>query len=211
MARPLTEEQHRLLADRIKAAEARTSGEIYCVVARRSDGYFFPAAFMLLTGIVLVGVAVAVWLDGRWFAVSHSLFALAELSAAAAALLVLWLAPGLRIRLTPPALRYRRAHDNAVKQFIAHNVHRTGQRTGVLVFVSLAERYAEIVADSGINELVGQDEWAGIVADLVASARADRLHEGLAEAIDRAGALLASHFPGGRDNPNELDDHVVEM
>lgn len=211
MARPLTGEQHAALASRIKAAEASTSGEIYCVVARRSDSYFFPAAFMVLSGIVLVGLAVAVWLDGRWFDVSHLIFAFAEAAAAAAALLVLWLAPGLRIHLTPRSLRYRRAHDNAMKQFIAHNVHVTEQRTGVLVFVSLAERYAEVVADSGINARVDQQEWSGLIADLVASAKADRLHEGLEQAIGRAGALLVRHFPGGRENPNELDDHVVEM
>jgi putative membrane protein len=211
MTRPLTPEQHAELAERIREAESRTSGEIYCVVARQSDDYFFPAAFMVLAGIVLVGVVMAFWLDGRWFAVSHTVFALAELLAGAAALLVLRVMPGWRVHLTPRGLRYRRAHDNAVKQFIAHNVHLTEKRTGVLVFVSLAERYAEVVADSGINARVSQDEWTSIVAGLVDKAKTDRLHEGLAEAIDRAAALLAAHFPGGRQNPNELDDHVVEM
>lgn len=211
MARPLTPDQHAELSARIRAAEGRTSGEIYCVVARRSDSYFFPAVAMVLAGIVLAGIVAAIWLDGRWHAVSHTAFALTELLAAAAAFCVLWFKPGWCLHLTLPEHRYRRAHDNAVKQFMAHNVHVTRERTGVLIFVSLAERYAEIVADAGINAKVGQAEWNDIVAGLIDRAREDRLAEGLGEAIDRAGILLSAHFPGGRDNPNELEDHVVEL
>lgn len=212
MARPLTSQEHAGLAARIRAAEARTSGEIYCVVARASDSYVFPAATMLLVGTLLFSAAVAVWLDRSWFGVSHLAFALVELAAAAALLaLTAVLPPRFRIRLVPGHLRHRRAHDNAVRQFLAHNVHVTEKRTGVLIFVSLAERHAEIVADSGINARVSQDEWNGIVADLVASAGRDRLFDGLGAAIDRAGALLQTHFPGGTGNPNELEDHVVEL
>lgn len=211
MSRSLTPHDHRALSERIKAAEAITRGEIYCVVARSSDGYVFPAAFMLAVGVMLASLAVAVWLDRSWFAVSHLAFALCEAAALAAALLVLRLVPGLAIRLTPRGLRYRRAHDNAMRQFLAHNVHLTEKRTGILIFVSLAERYATVVADAGISDKVAQEEWDAIVGRIVAAAKAGRLSEGLADAIDRSGLLLAAHFPGGVSNPNELDDHVVEI
>lgn len=202
---------HDLLAARIRAAEARTTGEIYCVVARSSDSYFHPAALAVTVAIVLLGIPLAWWLDRGWLPVSHAVFALAELAALASALAALWLAPALRILLVPRRLRYRRAHDNALKQFLAHNIHLTSERTGVFIFVSLAERYGEIVADAGIDAAVAQDEWNGIVAALVDDAGAGRLVEGLSRAIDGAGELLARHFPGGTGNPNELEDHVVEI
>lgn len=211
MGRSLTPQDHQALSERIRAAETRTRGEIYCIVARSSDGYVFPAAFMLAAGTVLAGVAVAFWLDRSWFAVSHLAFALCQAAALLAALATLRLAPGLAIRLAPRGLRYRRAHDNAMRQFLARNVHLTEKRTGILIFVSLAERYATVVADAGINEKVAQEEWNAIVARIVAAARAGRLTEGLADAIDKSGQLLALHFPGGVANPNELDDHVVEI
>lgn len=211
MTRPLTQEQHQSLADRIRAAEARTRGEIYCVVARASDSYAYPAALMLALGTILVSVPVAIWLDRSWLGLSHLTLVLLQLAALAVACLVLWAMPRLRILLVPRRLRYLRAHDNALKQFLAHNVHVTEQRTGVLIFVSLSERYAEVVADSGIHDKVPQEEWNAIVERLVAAASADRLAEGLADAVDRAGALLSGHFPGGVSNPNELDDHVVEI
>ena len=211
MDRTLTPQEHEALRDRIKAAEATTRGEIYCVVARASDGYFFPAAFMLAAGVVLAGIAVGLWLDRSWFVVGHLGFALCQAAALVAALAVLRLVPGLAIRLTPRGLRYRRAHDNAVRQFLAHNVHLTEKRTGALIFVSLAERYATVVADAAIHDKVAQAEWDAIVARIVAAAKAGRLTEGLADAIDKAGRLMAQHFPGGISNPNELDDHVVEI
>ena len=211
MAQTLTRQEHEALCGRIAAAEARTTGEIYCVVARVSDSYVFPAAFMLALGIVLISLPVAFLLDRSWLALSHFAFAAAQLAALASALLTMRAAPRLRIMLVPRRLRYSRAHLNAARQFLAHNIHLTENRTGVLIFVSLAERYAEIVADAGINATVGQEEWNGIVARLTAAAAAGRLAEGLGDAIDRTGALLEGTFPGGVRNPNELADHVVEI
>lgn len=211
MTKPLTPEQHESLAARIRQAEAQTRGEIYCVVARASDSYAYPAAFMLALGVMLVSLPVAIWLDRSWLGLPHLTLVLSQLAAIGIACLLLWAVPRLRILLVPRRLRYLRAHDNALKQFLAHNVHVTEQRTGILIFVSLTERYAEVVADSGINAKVPQEEWNGIVERLVAAAAADRLAEGLADAVDHAGAMLSGHFPGGTNNPNELDDHVVEI
>lgn len=207
----LSPEDHLLLAARIRQAEKTTRGEIYCVVARQSDPYTFPAAFMLALGVFVASLAVAFWLDKSWLLISHFRFALLQVAALAAALLVLRLFPGLAVWLTPRRLRYRRAHDNAMRQFLAHNVHRTELRTGIVIFVSLAERYATVIADSGIEARVAQSDWNDIVARIVAAAAADQLTKGLAAAIDRAGALLEQHFPGGTCNPNELEDHVVEI
>lgn len=207
----LTSAQHQALSHRIREMEASTTGEIYCVVARRSDSYFLPAAFMLAVGLLAVSLPLAWWLDRSWLAMPHLGLVAAQATALAAALLLLRAFPGLRLLLVPRRLRYRRAHDNALRQFLAHNIHMTERRTGVLIFVSLAERYAQIVADAGINAAVGQHEWDGIVARITAAATAGRLAEGLGDAIGHAGALLATHFPGGVRNPNELDDHIVEI
>ena len=108
-------------------------------------------------------------------------------------------------------LRDIRAHDNALKQFLARNVHRTSARTGVLIFVSIAERYAEVVADAGINSKVGQHVWDGVVRELTKHAGDDRLADGFVNAIGAVGAVLAEHFPVTEGDTNELDDHLVEI
>ncbi|MDI6028887.1 TPM domain-containing protein [Corticibacterium sp. UT-5YL-CI-8] len=211
MTRSLTADEHDSIANAIRAAEAHTSGEIYCVVARSSDSYFFPAAFIVGAGMVAASLLAALGLEYFWFAIRLPVFVAAQLCATGAALLGLWLLPSLRIHFVPHGLRYRRAHANAQGQFLARNVHVTAARTGVLIFVSLAEHYAAVVADSGIDAKVGQKEWDGIVGELTKQAAADRLAQGFVGAISAVGALLAVHFPVEERDINELDDHLVEL
>ena len=81
----------------------------------------------------------------------------------------------------------------------------------MLLFVSLAERYAEIVADAGINQRVDQAAWNDVVAMLTDHARRGDLADGFVAAVESVGSLLQQHFPVGDEDLNELDDHVVEL
>ncbi|RUW21258.1 MULTISPECIES: TPM domain-containing protein [unclassified Mesorhizobium] len=209
--RPISLEDHDRIAGAIRAAEARTDGEIYCVVAQTSDRYFFPAAFAAALATLIVSLAVAYGLEAWWLTIRLPHFVLAQLLALGCMLALLWALPGWRIHLVPRRLRYQAAHANAMKQFLARNVHRTSARTGVLIFVSIAERYAEIVADSGIDAKVGQHVWDGVVRDLTRHAGDDRLADGFVKAIESVGAVLAEHFPVTAGDANELDDHLVEI
>jgi putative membrane protein len=209
--RTITPEEHARVAAAIQAAEARTDGEIYCVVAHASDGYFFPAAFTATVAMLVASLAVAFGLEYLWLSVRLPHFVLAQAFAAASVYVLLWLVPSLRIHLVPRRLRYEAAHANAAKQFLARNVHLTSARTGVLIFVSLAERYAEVLADSGIDAKVGQHVWDGVVRDLTSHAASDRLADGFVHAVEAVGAVLAEHFPVSPGDVNELDDHLVEI
>jgi putative membrane protein len=207
----MTEQDHARIAEAIRNAEESTSGEIYCVVARRSDGYFFSAAMVFTVSILVISLAVAFLVEAWWLTMRLPVFVSAQLLALAAALALVNILPGLRIRLAPRRWQYIRSHENALKQFLARNVHLTAERTGVLIFVSIAERYAEIVADAGIDTKVPQDMWDSIVAGLIDDARHDRLADGFVTAVAAVGALLAEHFPVRPDDVNELDDHLVEI
>ncbi len=207
----MTRHDHARIAEAIRSAEERTAGEIYCVVARSSDSYLFPAAFFVTAAMLLISLVVAWALHHWWFDPRPTTFVLAELAAIACGLAVLWFFPGIRIWFVPRRLQYRHAHANAIKQFLARNVHITEARTGVLLFVSLAERYAEVVADAGIDQRVDQSAWDGVVRTLVEHASAGRLADGFVSAVGTVGALLEQHFPIGEFDLNELDDHVVEI
>ncbi len=202
---------HARIAEAIRQAEAETSGEIYAVLARSSDDYFYQAGFVATCGILLAAVIAAFLAHWYWFDISLPMFGLAVLAAFVSAMLVLWLLPAVRMALVPRHIRHRRAHLNALQQFLARNVHVTERRTGVLLFVSLAEHYAELVADAGIHEKVQQEDWDAIVATLVHHASRAEVAEGFVRAIGQAGALLERHFPAGPDNVNELDDHLIEL
>ena len=207
----LTEEERTRVTEAIRAAEEKTAGEIYCVLARASDSYFFPAAFFVVLSILVVSFPAALLLHHWWIALSLPWFVAAQLAALGSALLVLKFLPGLRIYLVPRGLRYRRAHDHALRQFFGRNIHLTKERTGVLIFVSLAERYAEVVADAGINARVPQERWNTAVERLTSHAAAGKLGEGFVEAVRLVGAELAAHFPPDAANPDEIDNHLAEI
>ena len=203
--------EHERIASAIRDAESRTSGEIYCVLAKSSDSYFFPAMFTLTVILLVLSLVAALLLRQSWIDVPHVTLIAAQIAAFLCAWILIGLVPALRPRLVPGQLRYSRAHDNAVRQFLSHNIHLTEERTGVLIFVSLAERYAEIVADSGIASRVEQREWDDAVALLITAARERRIGDGFVGAVEQAGRLLALHFPPGEKNPNEIEDRLAEI
>jgi putative membrane protein len=211
MVKPMTSADHARIAAAIGEAERTTAGEIFAVFAHSSDSYFFPSAFAALALSLLAGLVTG--LAAHLSGVHLPALALetTQTVGAVAIILLLGLVPRLRLALVPAGLKTERAHATAVAQFMAHNLHATAARTGVLIFVSAAERHAEIVADAGIHARVPQSEWDAIVLALTEAARADRLADGFVAAVAHAGRLLATHFPASETNANELPDRLVEL
>lgn len=207
----MSHDDHRIVANAIRTAEEKTDGEVYAVLARRSDDYFAPAAFAVSLAAIFAALVIAVALHYWWIDVDAWKFMTAFVLAYGAALLLLALVPDLCIRLVPRQSAHQRAHMNAARQFLARNIHRTKARTGVLLFVSVDEHYAEVIADEAINAKVTQGDWDAIVGMLVESARRRAYANGFLNAIEASGALLATHFPKSQTDTNELDDHVVEL
>jgi putative membrane protein len=202
----LSEQARRDIAQAIAAVEARTRGELVTVVARAADDYtYVPLLWAALLALAIPGMIL---LSGSPALAPHtySIQVIAFL-----ALAILFSLPPVKLRLVPRALRHARAHRLAVEQFFAQNLHHTAERTGVLIFVSVAERYVEILADEGIHRRVPAGAWDRAVADFTAQVGAGRVGEGFLQAIDACGALLAEHFPAGADDRNELPDRLIEI
>lgn len=193
------------ISEAIRAAEKRTAGEIFCVVAHRSGDYrLVPLAWATL--IALAAPAPLIYLT-LWPVATIYLVQLATFIVAA---IVLGL-PSLRFWIVPRRAQHDRAHAAAMRQFLAQGLHQTESRTGVLIFASVAERYAEIIADAGIHAKVSQEVWNEAVALLISGIKQDRAGDGFVAAVERCGAVLAEHFPPGAINKNELADRLVEI
>ena len=193
------------IIEAITVAEAKTAGEIFCVIAHASSGYsLVPVAWAAL--VALAAPAPLIYLT-TWPA---GLIYLVQLAAFIVTAAVFSL-PAIRFRVVPNQAMRERAHVEAMRQFLAQGMHLTEHRTGVLVFVSVAEHYAEIVADSGINAKVAPAVWQDAVDAAVAAIREGRIGDGLVAAVERCGAVLAEHFPPGAINRDEVPNKVVEM
>jgi putative membrane protein len=201
----ISEADRARITDAIRAAEAKTSGEIFCVIARHASDYrLVPLAWAAVLALVVPAPLIFLTL---WPAL---VIYVVQLAAFIAAALVLSLPP-IRFRIVPRSALHRRAHAAAMRQFFAHGLHQTENRTGVLIFASAAERYAEIVADAGINAKVSPHVWDEAIAALIAGIKAGRPADGFVAAIERCGAVLAEHFPPGALNRDELPNKLVEI
>ena len=201
----ITHEDRMRIAEAIRAVEKNTSGEIFCVMARASSDYRFVA--IARAAIVALAVPLPLYYFTPLWADQIYFVQLAVFVACA----ILFSLPGFRFWLVPGWIRRDRASVEAKKQFAAHGLHLTEERTGVLIFASIAERYVEVIADSGINNKVSPQVWDKAVQAIIRRIKEDQPVEGFIEAIGICGKVLAEHFPPGAINKNELPDKLVLM
>jgi putative membrane protein len=124
-------------------------------------------------------------------------------------LLMLW--RPLRLALTPGPVKAARVHARALTCFRIGAESRTTGRTGVLVYLSLAERRAEIIADEAVAGKVAPDVWGDAMHAMLGHVRAGRLGDGMAAAVAQVGTVLAAHCPRAADDINELPDRLIEI
>jgi putative membrane protein len=197
-----SDEQMRL-ANAIRDIEDTTSGEIVLVLAEEASNYrSVPILWALLSALVVPWPLIAITTLGP------SRIFLVQLLTALALSVFLSL-PKRRFALVPRFIKHSRAHEAAAREFIRRGLTRTREKTGVLIYIALAEHYAEILADTGIADRVDPKVWRDIIADLTDAIKAGRMTEGLIAAIQRTGVILAEHAPPRLDDMDELPNKVI--
>jgi putative membrane protein len=201
----VAEADQRRIAEAITQAERTTSGEIVAVIAPESAQYLYGPFLWAALAALAVPWPFVFW---TWWPIQHIYL----LQLAVFAVLVAVLMPrSVRLALVPKSVKHTRAHRRAVEQFLAQNLHTTVGRTGVLIFVSVGERYAEILADAAIHEKVPETVWQGIVADLTEQIGKGQPADGFVRAITAVGEHLAKHFPPDPRVPHVLSNHLIVL
>jgi putative membrane protein len=191
----------------IHAAEKNTSGEFVAVVARASDHYvLLPLLWSAILALLFPGACLLAGLSTRWV----HLYQIQLLIFIVLAILLLSV-PGLHLQLIPRHVKHAHASRLAQAQFYVQGVQLTAHHSGVLFFVSLAERYVEIVADKGIHERLGEDHWKGIIDGFVAQVSLGRVVDGFVDAISACGAAMAEHYPPDPNDTSQLSDGLIEL
>jgi putative membrane protein len=208
----LTESQKDAIRDAIREAESHTSGELVAVLARASDAYhYIPVLWAALVALLTpAAILLAVDTFGLWYSPSLTGTYLVQVLVFLAGVGVFGFSP-LKMMLIPKAVKRMRASRLAHEQFHFQGLGDTERGTGVLLFVSFAERYVEIIADRKIHERVEEGAWDHIIADFVADVAAGRVSEGFLTAIEACGKLLGQHFPHHDGDVDELPNHLIEI
>jgi putative membrane protein len=193
------------IAAAISAAERKTSGEIVAVVTASSESYqYVPFLWAALAALIVPWPLIHfTWITVQWIYLVQLIVFLVLLA-------LLW-PKTIRTALVPQSVRHAHAHRRAMEQFLVQNLHTTSGRTGVLIFVSVAEHFAEILADTGIDARVPAGTWQEIVDTLTREIAVGHPADGFVQAIERVGHHLAQHFPPGTHDPDELPNHLIVL
>ena len=209
----------------VTAAELASNGEIVTIAADASDKYHDVAlhwALAALLGVLAAAAAYPPWLEalatlvnGDWASAPGMREYLTILLVVATAMftivLLLLKAMPLRLALTPAATKQRRVRRRAVELFKVGAAQKTVGRTGILVYLSMGERQAEIVADEAILAVTTPETWAEAMSALLVEVKAGRPADGIVAAVGLIGAVLAEHFPKTETDTNELPDALIEL
>lgn len=204
---PLDEAQRAAIRQAVVDAEAGSGAELVPVLAARSDDYAVAAwrSALLGAGTGAAATALAPDLAGwsRWAAWLPALLAAAGALAGFAAARI----PAVRRALAGAAELDARVEAAAREAFLEHEVFRTRDRTGLLLYVSLFERRVRIVADEGVYRAVPEAVWRQVATETAARMRDGEPGAALLAAVRRAGELVGEHGPRRRaDDRNELPD-----
>jgi putative membrane protein len=223
MVTQLTDADREKVSAAIAGAEGSTSGEIVAVATPISDAYHDVALHWALVPLFAVlawaawrPTALVWWYDylfGGWSPdptlseLLTLLMVFAALKFTVALLILRWMP--LRLLLTPGATKHRRVRRRAIAVFQAAAAGRTAGKTGILIYLSLAERRAEIIADEAILKLTDDHTWGEAMHAMIEHLREGRPGDGIVAAIERVGLVLAEHFPRSADDTNEIPDKLI--
>ena len=224
-----TPEDHARISKAIAAAEANTSGEIFCVISRQVSTYRdIRMAWAAAASLVLPAILIPLGLSGDWFGfssdwqVAHvasqsdevnralTAYALAQVITFIGVYLISKIPP-VGLLMVPQRIRRSRVRRVALQQFMAHGLHATVDRTGVLIFAAMADHEVEVIADTGIYTKTRPEFWGETVAALISHIKKGDPITGMETAIGLCGQALAEKFPPRHDDVNEVPDHLIVL
>ena len=220
-----TQADHALVTAAVTEAERASDGEIVTIVTDKSDSYHdvglhYAVLAMLLVPALLAFLPQSIidWATGLFLGWNASLARAVAMAILFALLALVFLVVRfalaympLRMALTPASTKSRRVRRRALQLFKVGAERRTVGRTGVLLYLSLLEHRAEIVADEAIHSRVEPEIWGDAMAVLVEGVKAGRPGEGMAGAVEQIGRVLAEHLPKTSADTNELPDRLIEL
>jgi putative membrane protein len=201
----LSQHEQRQVAEAITRVEQQTDAELVTVLAARADDYaYIPLLWASLLALVVPGIIH--YLSG-WLTMYTLL--LAQWGTFVVLCLVFRL-PKVTTRLIPRSVRHWRASNLARRQFLEQHLHHTLGSTGVLIFVSEAERYVEILVDKGISSRLDDSSWDAIVKQFTQQVKQGQTLAGFISCIEACGVLLKEHVPVTHAR-NELPNRLVVL
>jgi putative membrane protein len=192
---PLTSIERTRIEAAMKSAGDRTSADFALVIVPASDRYtLYPVLWAAIIALSATGIVVLLrpgYTILTGFIINGATFVVL-------ALVFDWMP--LRMRLVPAEAKRRHARELAHREFAVRIVAPGTHRDGVMFFVSIAERYVEILADRDSHALAPPGTWNKIVDEFLATVKAGHVADGVLHAVEACGAILEEHHPARQES-----------
>lgn len=188
----------------IESIETETCGELVPVIAKRSSDYRSVEiinAFIFAYLFMFIDFGV----HGRL----NPLNIMFDTVVAVLLIVLLFRFSFFKRILIPKKLMAHKVHTAAMMSFYRNGVHKTKDRTGILIYISLAERMVVVIGDEGIHNKVGNDAWNDVVSIIVNGIKTKKVEQGIIDGVESCRGLLKKHFPISAHDTNELSNKVV--
>ena len=193
----------------VEQAETMTSGEIVPIIYDKcsNTSFVFPFTFMFL---FLVWHNFQDWYFPVNFWEGNLFFQLGlpPLMCGAISLFLSRISCLQRL-LIPQHRKEKNVRERAELEFYRSGVPQTKGRTGILIFVSLMERWSIILADEAISSKLPAETWREILNILNSQMSSKDLSRGIVPAIEKCGQILSTHFPRESQDVNELPNFPI--
>lgn len=192
------------IREAIEAFEVKSSAEIVTVIAKQSDNYpYIPTLWAAVMTLVIS------WpLFGMLGLEDKNTFTLAQIALFGALVFIVHLKP-IKFRILPASVKKKRSANKARETFFELLQQEESNEGFVVLYVSEAEKYVEIIADPLVHEKIYNMYWEEIVANFISHVHNGEIAKGYLEAIERTSELLIEHFPACEGDKNSLPDHLI--
>jgi len=207
----LTEQEQKEIDAAVQAAEAKTSGEIVCLV--ESASYRYPMANVIGATVLALPLSLVFTpLIGGWLWMgTHNMWLFLGLFglAFAAAYFIVDNTARLKRAFVANKEIEEEVEEAAITSFFRHGLYRTRDASGILIYISVFEHKVWVLADHGINAKVPAGQWDAVVARIADGIRNKRPAAAICEAVNTIGTILSAHFPIKSDDTDELKNIIV--
>jgi putative membrane protein len=202
----LGEEEKELISKKIENLEKLSSAELVAVITKRSGDYKYINTLINIFVIFVISFFLIFFFD-------FSSIQLVEIQLLSFIGFYLFFEKfdNLILNLLPKSYKREKASLNAHEQFSNLGLNRTKTNQAIMFFVSLDEKYVEIITDKTIYEKIKDDYWQTIVDEFVKDVKNNNLSNGYLKAMDSCSEILIKEFPITKDDENELANNVIEL
>jgi len=201
----LNDNEKNLISNEIEKLEKKSSSELVAVVTKQCSSYKFETVVLSLFITTIISLITLIF--------DISAIKLFQIQIISIFMLYFIFEKFNKILLTflPKSYKHTKASNYAHKQFSNLGFQTTKTKQAIMFFVSLDEKYVEIITDSAIKEKINDSYWQEIVNEFITDVKNNNLSNGYLKAIKSCNEILIKNFPIQEDDENELPNEVVEL